>query len=85
MPEEIILIIKKYGGYYNFESKEWILNIVKYKSLAMEISQYCRLKVVDLDPITQMAFDILEYPIPFSDESKKNLVKYDFKNDLIPG
>ena len=32
-----------------------------------------------------MAFDIIEYSIPFSDESKKNLVKYDFRNDLLPG
>ncbi len=38
LPEEVILIIKKYGGYYNFESKEWIVNLTKYKSLAMEIS-----------------------------------------------
>jgi hypothetical protein len=30
-----------------------------------------------------MAFDICEYSIPFSDESKKNLVGYDFKNDLV--
>jgi len=39
--------------------------------------------MVDLDPITQMVFDICEYTIPFSDESKKNLVGYDFRNDLV--
>jgi hypothetical protein len=49
----------------------------------MEISSYCRAKLVDLDPITQMAFDVCEYQIPFSDESKRNLVGYDFKKDLV--
>ena len=83
MPEEVIQIIKRFGGVYNFEMKEWILQLVKYKPFAMEISNYCRQKMVDLDPITQMVFDICEYTIPFSDESKKNLVGYDFKNDLV--
>lgn len=30
-----------------------------------------------------MAFDVCEYNIPFSDESKKNLVGYDFKKDMM--
>ncbi len=52
LPEDIISIIKKYGGVYCFEMKEWVLNIVKYKPFAMEISSYCRAKIIDLDPIT---------------------------------
>jgi SNF2 family DNA or RNA helicase len=51
----------------------------------MEIASYCRQKIIDLDPITQMAFDILEYRIPFSDDTKKNLVGYNYKNDLVAG
>jgi hypothetical protein len=61
MPEEIIAIVKRYGGLYNYEMKEWVLNLLKYKPFAMEISGYCRAKLVDLDPITQMVFDICEY------------------------
>lgn len=30
-----------------------------------------------------MAFDVCEYQIPFSDDSKRNLVGYDFKHDLV--
>jgi len=30
-----------------------------------------------------MAFDICEYAIPFGDETKRNLVGYDFKKDLV--
>jgi hypothetical protein len=47
----------------------------------MEIATYCRAKIIDLDPITQMAFDVIEYQIPFSDESKKNIVGYNYMND----
>ena len=83
LPEEIIQIVKRFGGVYNFEQKEWVIQIVKYKPFMMELSAYCRMKLVDLDPITQMVFDVCEYAIPFSDESKKNLVGYDFKNDLV--
>ena len=32
-----------------------------------------------------MAFDIIEYRVPFSDETKKNLVGYDYRNDLVSG
>ena len=52
MPEEIVQILKKYGGAYDFEQREWIVNLQKYKEVAIEISHYCRQKIIDLDPIT---------------------------------
>jgi len=75
--------VKKFGGAYDFDQREWIVNINKYKEIAMEISAYCRSKIIDLDPITQMAFDVLEYQVPFSDESKKNIVGYNYINDMV--
>ena len=30
-----------------------------------------------------MAFDLLEFRIPFTDETKKNIVGYDFNNDVL--
>jgi hypothetical protein len=72
----VVEILKKYGGSYDFEQREWIVSLQKYREVAMEISSYCRLKIIDLDPITTMAFDILEFRVPFSDETKKNLVGY---------
>jgi len=30
-----------------------------------------------------MAFDLLEYRTPFSDESKKNIVGYEYSDDLM--
>ena len=30
-----------------------------------------------------MAFDLLEYKTPFSDESKKNIVGYEYSDDLM--
>ena len=81
MPEEIVLILKKYGGAYDFNQREWIVTLNKYKEIAMEISNYCRAKIIDLDPIPQVAFDIMEYRIPFSDETKKNLPNYDYSLD----
>ena len=83
MPEEIVQILKKYGGSFDFNNREWICNLSKYKEVATEISEYCRVKLIDLDPITQMAFDILEYMVPFSDETKKNIVGYDYKHDTV--
>jgi len=85
IPEEIVQILKKYGGAYDFEQREWIVSLTKYKEVAMEISAYCRSKIIDLDPITQMAFDVIEFRVPFSDESKKNLVGYNYANDLCAG
>ena len=83
MPEEIVQILKKYGGAFDYESREWFVSLNKYKELATEISAYCRQKLIDLDPITQMAFDVLEYVIPFSDETKKNIVGFDYKKDTL--
>jgi hypothetical protein len=42
MPEEIVMILKKYGGAYDFNRREWIVSLNKYKEVAMEISTYCR-------------------------------------------
>ena len=58
--------------------REWIVSLSKYKQVATEISAFCRAKLIDLDPIAQMAFDLIEYTIPFSDETKKNIVNYNF-------
>ena len=30
-----------------------------------------------------MAFDVLEYVVPFSDETKKNIVGYDYQKDVL--
>lgn len=79
MPEEIVQILKKYGGAFDFNAREWIVGINKYKEVAQEISNFCRVKLIDLDPITQMAFDVLEYTVPFSDETKKNIIYYDYQ------
>jgi hypothetical protein len=82
MPEELVLILKKHGGAYDFNNREWIVSLNKYKEVAIEISQFCRTKVTDLDPIPQVAFDIIEYRIPFSDDTKTNIVSYDYTLDL---
>lgn len=81
----MVEILKKYGGSYDFEQREWIVSLQKYKEVALEIATFCRAKIIDLDPIPAMAFDTLEFKIPFSDESKKNLVGYNYKNDLCAG
>jgi len=83
MPEEIVQILKKYGGAFDFNAREWIVGVNKYKEVAQEISNFCRIKLIDLDPITQMAFDVLEYSIPFTDETKKNIVNYDYQHDIM--
>lgn len=82
MTEELVLILKKYGGAFGFNHKEWIVSLNKYKEVAMEISNYCRAKTTDLDPVPQVAFDIMEYRIPFTDETKKNIVGYDYSVDV---
>lgn len=82
MPEELVLILKKHGGAYDFLTREWIVSLNKYKEVAIEISQFCRSKIIDLDPIPQVAFDIIEYRIPFSDESKINIPNYNYANDI---
>ena len=32
-----------------------------------------------------MAFDVIEFRVPFSDDTKKNLVGYNYSNDLCTG
>ena len=51
MPEELVLILKKYGGAYDFNQREWIVSLNKYKEVAMEVSGFCRTKITDLDPV----------------------------------
>jgi hypothetical protein len=58
------------------------VSLNKYKEVAIEVSAFCRAKIIDLDPIPQVSFDLIEYRIPFSDESKSNLVGYDYANDM---
>ena len=82
MPEELVLILKKHGGAYDFQQREWIVSLNKYKDVAIEVSGFCRAKIIDLDPIPQVAFDIIEYRIPFSDETKTNVVGYDYSLDI---
>jgi hypothetical protein len=43
--------LKKYGGAFDYANHEWIVSLNKYKEVAMEISNYCRAKIIDLDPI----------------------------------
>lgn len=38
MPEEVVQILKRHGGIFDFESREWIVNLNKYKEVATEIS-----------------------------------------------
>lgn len=83
MPEEIVQILKKYGGAFDFNAREWICALNKYKQIATEVSTFCRVKMIDLDPVTQMAFDVIEYKIPFSDDNKKNIVGYDYHKDVL--
>jgi hypothetical protein len=52
MPEEIVQILKRYGGAFDFNAREWIVSLNKYKEVASEISAFCRVKLIDLDPIT---------------------------------
>ena len=53
IPEEIVHILKRNGGAFDYNSpnKEWIVSLNKYKEVAIEISQFCRVKIIDLDPI----------------------------------
>lgn len=76
------MILKRFGAAYDFNSREWIVSLNRYKEVAMDISAFCRSKIIDLDPIPQVAFDILEYRVPFSDETKKNITGWDYHNDL---
>lgn len=82
MPEDLVLILKKHGGAYDFNLREWIVSLNKYKEIAIDISLLCRAKIIDLDPIPQVSFDILEYRIPFTDDTKTNVVGYDYSLDL---
>ena len=38
MPEELVMILKKHGGAYDFNNREWIVSLNKYKEVAIEIS-----------------------------------------------
>ena len=44
MPEDIVQILKRNGGAYDFNAREWIVSLNKYKEVASEISEYCRAK-----------------------------------------
>ena len=79
LPEDLVQLLRGQGGAYDFENREWVLALPRYREIAQLIANWCRGSGVDLDPISGMSFDLLEYKVPFSDESKKNLIGYDFK------
>jgi len=59
-----------------------VASLQRYKEIACEIYNFCKAKIYDLDPIPQLAFDILDYRVPFSDPTKKNIVSYNYELDV---
>lgn len=68
---------------WNKRRKEWIINITHYRDISVEVARFCKSKGIFIDLIPAWLFDLFEYKIPFSDPSKRELVDYNYENDLI--
>ena len=69
-PDAIVMILKKYNALWNKRRKEWTANISQYKNAALEVQNFCKPKGLYVDFIPQHVFDMFEFVIPFTDETK---------------
>lgn len=88
LTEELVQLLRHHGGAYDFDAHEWVCGINQYQELLAQITEICQRpalageKPIELDPISKMSLDLLEFTVPFSDKSKKNLIGYDYQDDL---
>jgi SWI/SNF-related matrix-associated actin-dependent regulator of chromatin subfamily A-like protein 1 len=88
LTEELVQLLRHHGGAYDFDAHEWVCGINQYQELLAQIAEICQRpalageKPIELDPISKMSLDLLEFTVPFSDKSKKNLIGYDYQDDL---
>lgn len=78
-PDDVVAILRKYNAIYNKRRREWMCPMLKYKECATEIAQFCRPRGIYVDLIPQAVFELHEFKIPFSDDTKQKIVDYDYE------
>lgn len=81
MPDEVVGIMKKFGGVYVKKHKEWTAGLHRYKEAAVEIANWCRSRGYEMDLIPDSVFDLIEQRVPFTDPTKTKVVDYDYNYD----
>ena len=69
-PDQIVNILKQFNALWNKKRREWTANILKYREALVEIQNFCKPRGIYVDMIPAYVFELSEYNIPFTDESK---------------
>jgi hypothetical protein len=69
---------------WNKKRREWTSHLLKYKQAIFEIQNFCKPKGIFVDAIPRFVFEVAEYAIPFTDESKQKLIDFDYECDVKP-
>jgi len=54
----------------------------RYREVIVVAESYCKPREILIDPIPQPCFDIFDFPVPFSDPTKKQIIDHDYSQDL---
>lgn len=49
----------------------------------MEVKSFCKPRGIYADPIPDSLFDLFEHKIPFSDQTKNNIVGFNYELDFL--
>ncbi|CDW72909.1 snf2 family n-terminal domain containing protein [Stylonychia lemnae] len=67
LPDDIHSILQEQQGLqYDFQNKSWVLGLETYKDVLIRIKQSVEKKNIEVYEIPQIAFDLIDNPIPFS-------------------
>ncbi|TNV86910.1 hypothetical protein FGO68_gene11858 [Halteria grandinella] len=68
---------------YDVKDNAWILPITCYNDVLQEVRSLVETKKeISVSEISQIAFDLLDYPIPFTSPNIKPIIKYNYQSDI---
>lgn len=83
-PDQIVNILKQYQSLWNHKRREWTSHILKYREALYEVQCFCKGRGIYVDSIPKFIFELTEYAVPFSDDSKQKIVPFNYDEDIRP-
>ena len=79
---ELIGIWSKYWGKFDEKNKEIIIEFWHYPEFLTEIQAFAHQKKLIVYPVPYFVFDLINYPVPFSNEIIDDFIQHDYSKDL---
>jgi hypothetical protein len=67
---------------FDFDSNSWVFPLFSYKEVLQFMQSKCEKVGFRVNEISLIAFDAIDYPVPFSNPVMKSILKYNYTNDL---